>query len=478
MLLRMIYDDMLAQAAWLLGCQRTGQAIIFDPQRDIDRYLHAAQRSGLRLVAAAETHIHADFLSGARELAERAGVRVYLSDEGGPEWKYRWLDQRSGGGRYDARLLHDGDTFEVGGIEFRALHTPGHTPEHLCYLVTDRGGGATEPMGLVSGDFVFAGDVGRPDLLESAVGQRGASEPAARQLYQSIQRFVALPEYLQVWPGHGAGSACGKALGAVPQTTVGYEKRFNAAIRAATDERRFVEFILAGQPDPPLYFGRMKRQNRDGPPLLGALPQPDVLTAARMRGLDFSQVVVIDTRPWDLFRSGHLPGALHAPLDGMFMTAIGSYVRPEDPILLLAPPNLTDMLVRLLVRIGLDRVEGLIPPDALQSYAQSGGRLEATEEIAAPAAHERVAGREVFVLDVRTVEEHAHGHIHGATNIPYPRLPLHLQELPRDRPILVHCLGGGRSARAAAYLQRHGYRVANLAGGMNAWRAGGYPVQT
>ncbi|HCT46037.1 MAG TPA: MBL fold metallo-hydrolase, partial [Phycisphaerales bacterium] len=272
MLMRMIYDEKLAQAAYLIGCQQTGEAIIFDPERDVDRYIDLAATHGLQIIAAAETHIHADFVSGSRELAERIGAKVYVSDEGGEDWRYQWLDKKSGGGSYDHQLLKDGDSFRVGKIEFTALHTPGHTPEHMVYLVTDHGSGATEPIGMVSGDFVFVGDLGRPDLLETAAGQAGAMEPSARNLYNTLQRLEGIPDFVQVWPAHGAGSACGKALGAVPTSTIGYEKRFNPAILAGRDEQRFVDFILSGQPEPPLYFANMKRDNKIGPPVLGGLP--------------------------------------------------------------------------------------------------------------------------------------------------------------------------------------------------------------
>ena len=223
MFFRQVFDDTLAQYAYLIGCQRTGDAIVFDPQRDIDRYLDLAASEELRIVAVAETHIHADFLSGTREFAECFGTRLYLSDEGGPDWRYEWAH----GGSYDHVPLRDGARFAIGEIEFQALHTPGHTPEHMSFLVTDRGAGADEPMGLLSGDFVFVGDLGRPDLLETAARVSGAMTPAARRLYGSVRSFLDLPDYLQVWPAHGAGSSCGKALGAVPETTVGYERRFS-----------------------------------------------------------------------------------------------------------------------------------------------------------------------------------------------------------------------------------------------------------
>ena len=218
MFMRMIYDEKLAQAAYLLGCQRTGEAIVIDPERDVDRYVDLAAENGLRIVATAETHIHADFLSGSRELAEQVNAKVYVSDEGDADWKYQWLDG------YEHQLLRDGDTFSVGNIDFQVMHTPGHTPEHIAFVVTDRGGGATEPIAIATGDFVFVGDLGRPDLLETAAGQAGAMEPSARRLYKTVGRLADIPDFVQVWPAHGAGSACGKALGAVPMSTVGYEK--------------------------------------------------------------------------------------------------------------------------------------------------------------------------------------------------------------------------------------------------------------
>src|SRR5436190_7617447 len=240
MFFRMIYDDKLAQACYLIGCQRTGEAILIDPQRDIDRYQKVADAERLRITAVAETHIHADFLSGVREVAERTGAKIHVSDEGDADWKYRWLGKKSTGGSYPHQLLHHGDSFRVGNIVFTVLHTPGHTPEHICFMVTDTGGGANEPMGILTGDFVFVGDLGRPDLLETAAGIAGAKEASAHTLCESAAEFLKLPDYLQVWPAHGAGSACGKALGAVPQSTVGYEKRFNPSLRLAGSPGAFV----------------------------------------------------------------------------------------------------------------------------------------------------------------------------------------------------------------------------------------------
>lgn len=477
MLFRLIYDDVLAQAAYLIGCQKTGEAILIDPERDVDRYLRIAAAEKLRIVAVTETHIHADFLSGTRELAETAGAKVYLTDMGGPEWQYGWLDQKQGGGRYDAQLVRDGDVIRVGQIELQVVHTPGHTPEHIAFQVTDRGGGASEPMGMISGDFVFVGDVGRPDLLETAAGVSGAADDSARALFKSVRAFNLLPDYLQVWPGHGAGSACGKALGAVPQSTVGYEKRTNPALRASESERSFLGYVLEGQPEPPLYFARMKRLNRDGPPVLGRLPEPRQIRAEELRGIDGHAAAILDTRAWAAFRAGHLDGALWCPLNSNFAAVAGSYVREDEPIMLIVEPERVDAAVRALIRIGLDRITGFATPAALDQFRESGGTLAASNEIDVRALKTHVDRKDAFVLDVRRGAEHAAGSIAGAANIAHTRLLARLAEVPRDRPVIVHCQGGGRSAFATAMLQREGYDATNVAGGFGAWEKAGLPVE-
>lgn len=468
MFLRMVYDDKLAEAAYLIGCQRTGEAIVIDPERDVDRYEKLAAANGLRIVAVAETHIHADFVSGGRELAEK-GVRVYVSDEGDADWKYQWLDKKSDGGRYNYRLLKDGDTFTVGNIEFTAVHTPGHTPEHLCFMVTDRGGGADKPMGVATGDFVFVGDLGRPDLLESAAGFKGKADPSAHRLYGTVRKFMEWPDYLQLWPAHGAGSACGKALGAVPTTTVGYEKMFNSSIRAAQSEQGFVHFILDAQPEPPLYFARMKRDNKMGPKVLGGVPELKQLSVEDLRAIDGTKVVVIDTRPWAAFKAGHVPGALHLPLNSTFSTDGGSLIAENEPIVLIIEPARVDEAVRDLIRVGLDTFTGWFDVSRMDAYLAAGGKLDSTEEKTVGEAREMLDSVKPFVLDVRRQAEFREGHIAGATNIAHTRLLSRLGEVPKDRPILVNCRSGARSARACSLLERNGYRCTALAGGMLAW---------
>jgi hydroxyacylglutathione hydrolase len=459
MLVRQIADSKLAQFAYLVGCPRSGEAIIIDPERDVDRYFAEAAKHHLRIVAAVDTHIHADYLSGLREMAER-GILVYASKMGGADWQYEWLRQS----KLPHRLLEHGDEFSVGFIEFQAVHTPGHTPEHLSYLVRDAGGGATDFVALASGDFVFVGDVGRPDLLERAAGVAGVMVPSARAQYSSIQHeFRTLPEFLQVWPAHGAGSACGKSLGDVPVSTVGYELRTNRSIRAASDEQTFVDFILAGQPEPPLYFARMKRDNRRGPALLPSLPAPARVAAADIDGLQNRlDVAVLDTRSRQAYFTGHLAGSILAELDYQFCSIAGSYVAEGTPIYLLVDEARLDEAVRALVRVGLDRIVGYLTPAVLAEFARGGGRLRATETIDMAQLEARRVGGQAHVLDVRGGVEFEAGHIPGAIHVAHTRVPLSLDTLPRDRPLLVQCNSGARAAAVVSLLERHGFQAADV----------------
>ncbi|MFU8812757.1 MAG: MBL fold metallo-hydrolase [Balneolaceae bacterium] len=453
-------DEKLAQYAYLIGCQANGTAVIIDPMRDIDQYINHAASQNLTIVAAVDTHIHADYISGLREFAER-GIKVYASDEGDKDWKYEWLT----GSDYNYELLKDGDTFNIGNITVKAWHTPGHTPEHLSYLITD-GAAADEPMGIASGDFVFVGDVGRPDLLESAAGQENVMEPSARTLYKSVEQFKSMPEYLQVWPGHGAGSACGKALGAIPETTVGYELRYNQSIKSASSENNFVNFILDGQPEPPLYFARMKRDNKLGPAVIGGLPQPKRLTAEALKdAIGESATVILDTRDKDDFVAGHLPGSLLSPLNKQFNTVAGSYITEDDRIYLIVSEDRMEEAVRDLYRIGLDKVAGYATPDDLQLAAKQGVELQTLDARGFEAIEK--AGDDMAVLDVRKASEYAVSHVDGALNAAHTRLPENLSKLPGDKTLLVHCMTGGRSAVASALLKHKGYDVVYIDGNFN-----------
>ncbi len=472
MLFRRLYDDDLAQASYLIGCQATGEALVVDPSREVVRYLRAAEEERLRITHVTETHIHADFLSGSRELARRAGARLLLSAEGGPDWQYAFAAEAG------AAELHDGDTFTVGKVRVDVLHTPGHTPEHLAFLITDTAT-APEPMGIITGDSLFVGDVGRPDLLVKTGAQRDADEAqremaaSARVLYRTLERFRSLPEHLQVWPGHGAGSPCGKSLGAVPQSTIGYELRFNWAF-AVRDESEFVQRILDGQPEPPRYFARMKRLNRDGPPAPALASAPVALQAESLATMQRGGVTIVDTRPVRDFTAGHIPASLNVPLDRSFLVRAGS-VLPDDAIVALLVAGglpLAERPIRGLSLIGVDDVRGVFDESALDGQTNNGGL--ATTPLISPAEVSRDSSAQI--VDVRGAAEFSAGHIPGAVNIPLPELPDRVAELP-EGPIVLHCQGGTRSAIAASVVRAAGRDdVSDMEGGYSAWKRAGLPV--
>lgn len=469
MFFRQIYEEGLAQASYMLGCQANATALVVDPKRDIEVYLEQAARNGLRITAVAETHIHADYLSGARELARATGARLYLSDQGDENWKYKGLED------FEYQLLRDGDEIELGNIRVRVLATPGHTPEHLAFLITD-GATANVPVFLLTGDFVFVGDIGRPDLLEEAAGIKDTAEPGARQMFKSLKdKFLNLPDYVQIWPGHGAGSACGKALGAVPSTTVGYERRFAwwADYLRSDDEAGFVRALLLGQPEAPSYFARMKQLNRDGVPILGGLPQPARLTPAQFEQKRAEGAVLVDTRDKVAFASGHLEGAINIPASKNFATWAGWLLPYHQPLILLAEtPQLEDLVARL-IGIGLDNLVGYIP--GLEGYAQE---LQIVPQIAVAEAKTLWQRGQIIFLDVRAADEYSAAHIPGALNIHAGRVMSNLKRIPKDQPVVVHCLAGDRSTMAISALLKAGYtNLVNLSGGIGAWRQEGFVVE-
>lgn len=454
MYFKQFFDEKLAQYAYLIGCQAEGTAVIIDPMRDIDQYIDAAAKEKLTIIAAADTHIHADYISGLREFAER-GVKIYASDEGDKEWKYEWLLNSE----YDYELLKDGDEFEIGNILIKAWHTPGHTPEHLSYLITDRAA-AEEPLGIVTGDFIFVGDVGRPDLLETAAGQENVMEDSARTLFKSVEKFKEVDSHLQIWPGHGAGSACGKALGAVPVSTAGYELKYNNSIKAATAEQSFVDFILDGQPEPPFYFARMKRDNKMGPRVLPHIPEPVHLSQDEIRRvMEDEKTVVLDTRDASAFAGGHLPGSLLAPLNKSFNTIAGSYIMEDERIVLVVEESRVKEAVLDLYRIGLDHVTGYLTPADIEEYVSGGGHLKTLTVESFDEIYDYIHNDAYQILDVRKDSEYQAGNVEGAHNIAHTRMHARRGELPEDKALVVHCQAGGRASVAAAYLKRKGHDV-------------------
>ena len=457
MLVERMYDEDLAQAAWLIGCQATGEALIIDPERDVCRYIDVARHNGLTITAIAETHIHADFLSGTAELASATNAMCYLSSYGGDDWSYTWPAQSN----IAVTFVHDGDTFNIGNVTVTVVHTPGHTPEHICFLIHDAN--TKEAIGYATGDFVFVGDLGRPDLLETAAGIEGVMQASAAQLHETCLRFMDMDDYVQIWPAHGAGSACGKALGAVPQSTVGYEKRTSPPLQLVGDATEFVDFMLEGQPEPPLYFKRMKRMNRDGVPLLGALPTPKKLETPEELVAMTAGKTVIDTRPWSKVRAGHLPNTIWSRANADFHRYAGSFVCDTEEIVFIVSANELDRALRNAIRIGLDKIVAWAEPEILEQVDV----LESMPEIT---AKELEQIKDASILDVRRLQEYERGAMHGSINIAHTRLLDHLAELNNEIPWVVHCLGGSRSAATCMALRRNGFKVTNLAGGYMGWK--------
>ena len=446
MILKRLYNDNLAHASYLIGCPECGEAIVIDPNRDIELYVEAAAKEKLKISAVTETHIHADYLSGSRELAQRTGAKLYLSGEGPKDWQYAFEGDR----------IKEGDSITIGRIRFDVLHTPGHTPEHISFLITDEAA-SPEPQALFSGDFLFVGDVGRPDLLEVAAGEENSAIPAAEDLFRSLQRIKGLPEHILVWPAHGAGSACGKSLGGVPVSSIGYEKQTNWALRHE-NEAAFVDEVLTGQPEPPKYFAEMKRENRDGPAILGGQRNPPRQTHA-------SGALIIDVRDSDSYIAAHLPNVLHVPLGGSFIKWSGSLVPYRTDLLLIAETEERAQLATWqLGLIGLDQVIGWCGPDVLDSKAA--------------ASHEQIFARDIpsrpeaQIVDVRGKDEWEEGHIPGSVNIPLSQLDSRASELPKDKPLLVHCGGGTRSSIALSILENKGFsQLVNVEDGYAGYEA-------
>ncbi|MEM1503615.1 MBL fold metallo-hydrolase [Domibacillus sp. 8LH] len=444
------FDERLAQYTYLVGCQKTGEAIVIDPARHVAPFIEKAEKEGLNITAIAETHIHADFLSGSIELAEKTGAKMYLSDEGNEDWKYQFID------RYDVELVKDGSIIHIGKVKMEVWHTPGHTPESISLLLKDEGGGSSVPMGMFTGDFVFVGDIGRPDLLEKAANMQGTAQSGAKDMFQSIQRFKELPDYVLVWPAHGAGSACGKSLGAVPLSTVGYEKVNNWALKI-DNEDSFIKELLSDQPEAPKYFSMMKKMNKEGP---ASLPTETPKVMGDVGQLDVRNISFLDARPAKEFAEHHLKGAYNIPLNKSFTNWAG-WLLPydRDIVAVISEEQQEDMLTAL-QSIGLDQVKSVIRPKT----AEQGG-----ETIAQITAEEFSQIQEGQLIDVRNHSEWKEGHHPEAEHIMLGDLPDEISRIKNEQPVIVQCQAGSRSAIAASVLKARGVeRVINLQGGYKA----------
>lgn len=459
-----IYEEGLAQASYFVGCQATKEAIVIDPKRDIDTYLQLAERKKYRITHVTETHIHADFLSGSRELAKASGAEILLSDVGGKDWQYQ----------FPHKSLRHGDIFMIGNIRFEVIHTPGHTPEHISFLLTDTPA-SNKPSMIFTGDFVFVGDVGRPDLLEEAAGIAGTKIIGAKQMFTSVKRFKKLADYIQIWPGHGSGSACGKSLGAIPGSTIGYEKIYNWAM-LINDEQEFIDTLLDGQPEAPKYFAMMKKLNKTERPLMENLPQPPTIGIDQLEKALLNNYPVIDTRDKMLFAYGHIPGTINIQNNNDFSNWAGWLLNYKDPFIMIAERSQMEEVTRKLIRIGLDNIAGYFCN--IDGWIENHS-MQPLKHIEACDLKKHIQTGQVDIIDVRGINEFKEGHIKHARNIHLGSLKERINELDKNREIVMHCAGGDRSSTACSILQKAGFeKVTNLSGGFNAWAESGLEYET
>ncbi|HEX6387252.1 MAG TPA: rhodanese-like domain-containing protein [Anaerolineae bacterium] len=461
MIFETIKSEGLAHFSYVLGDESAGVCAVIDPRRDVDVYLDLADYYSVQIVYIMETHVHADFVSGSLELAARTGAPICVGAQG----KYG----------FEHQPLADGETVEVGRFKLEVLQTPGHTPEHVCFLFSG-GAGASAPWGLFSGDTLFAGEVGRPDLLGE-----GTEEPLARKLFHSLrQKVLPLGDELILYPAHGEGSPCGASIGERPTSTIGYERQHNETL-ALEDEDAFVEKILAALSPAPAYYSRMKKINAAGPAVLGAWPHLKPLTAG-----EFSQAtaqadtLVVDTREIVAFGGGHIEDAINVALRSFFPIWVGRMLSPEQRLLLvLADDSQADEALRHLLRVGYENVGGYLR-QGMRGWTEAGRPFVPLSQMSVHELKRRIEqnNSELQVLDVRSDEEWQQGHVPGAQHIYVPDLPRNLDKLDRRKPIVTYCGSGYRSSIAASLLQRHGFsQVFNLPGSMDAWQAADYPLE-
>lgn len=452
----------LAHYSYLLACG--GQAVVVDPKRDIDTYVDYAAANNLKITCILETHIHADYASGALELARATGAEMWLSKhDTGEDFEYAFPHREFG----------DGDELRVGNIQIKALYTPGHTPEHLSFVVHDLARGP-HPMAMLSGDFLFVGSLGRPDLLGEQAKRR-----LAEQLYDSVkQRIAALPDGVEVHPAHGAGSMCGSGMSERPQSTLGYERLANAFF-AHSDREKFIEHILSTVPPFPDYYRRMKRVNSAGPKLLGGIPGGEMLSPQGFRDvMKKEDAVVIDLRRPESFGGAHIPGALSIGAGPVF-AMWAAWVVPYDRPLLLVGDDGTDYdsARRALIRVGLDDTRGTLA-GGMRTWIEAGFDEAHLPQISVTELRDRMSNG-AFLLDVRTDAEWNSGRVIGAQHIMAGDLAARVGELPKDKPILVMCASGYRSSIASSVLRRAGFaNVTNVAGGMSAWKQQKLPTDS
>lgn len=461
MYFRQFYLGCLAQASYMIGSD--GEAAVVDPRRDVDVYLEEARAQGLTIRHVIETHLHADFVSGHRELAQRTGAQIYFGARAGAKFAHV--------------PVHDGDTVAMGRVTLRFLETPGHTPESISILVYDREGGTGQtPEAVLTGDTLFIGDVGRPDLL----GAKISPDELAGQLYDSLHgKLLTLPDSVRVYPAHGAGSLCGRNISSETSSTIGEQRRFNYALRPMT-RGEFVALVTTDLPEAPAYFARDVKLNREGPGALEELPAPTPLAPEGVEALRETGSVVVDTRPSAEYGAGHVPGAMHIGQSGQLASWAGALLSPKGTLVLVAEDEerVAESRTRL-ARVGLENVAGYLA-GGIRAWDESGRPLARTDQIDVNELHARLfEERALQLIDVRRPAEWQAGHIRRAVHMPLHRLPELAGSLDRERPVAVICASGYRSSIATSMLERMGFRnPTNVVGGMNAWMGAQYETES
>ncbi|MGH4008322.1 MAG: MBL fold metallo-hydrolase [Pseudonocardiaceae bacterium] len=463
MFFQQFYLPSLGHASYLVGDEMTGRALVLDPRRDVDSYFTVARGKGLRIAYAVDTHGHNDYLSGLSELTARGKVEV--------------LGSAYGELGYEHRAVRDGEVIEIGDVGVEVLHTPGHTPEHISLLIYDRSAGADHPALFLSGGAILVGDLARPDLL----GDEEVTRQAAIQFCHTIQtKLLTLPDHVEIFPTHVAGSLCGGNIGSRLSTTIGYERRTNAVLAAVASKEEFVQecIRLDNLPAVPPYWKRMRGQNLAGPASLGVVGEPPALRPEEFAQAMEQGALVLDTRSPEAFGGAHLPGSLNAGLGNSFATWAGTIVPPDTPILLTVddPTDVWEATWQLL-RIGYDVPTGWLA-GSLYTWRTQGRPLATLPQIMVPELKGRLEAGEINLLDVRQPHEWAAGHITKATFITGAELPSRINEVPEDKPLAVICGSGYRSSASASLLAAHDLvPVLNVLGGMSAWYALDYPTE-
>ncbi len=451
MYFKQFYLGCLAHASYLIGSQ--GEAVVVDPQRDVDQYIEEAAAHGLKIVYVLETHLHADFVSGHGELADRTGAQIVFGEKANATFPHL--------------AVKDGDELHIGSVSLRILETPGHTPEGICILVQD----ATEPnvpMKLLTGDTLFIGDVGRPDLA----GSKGYSaEEMAGMLYDSLHnKIMPLADSVEVYPAHGAGSMCGRNISKDTSSTIGAQKQFNYALKPMPREE-FVAMMTYELPEAPAYFSKDAELNRTGAPALAGASRPPALTAEEVKERAAQNHVIVDVRSSAAFGNGHVPGALNIGLSGQFASWAGSLLDMTTPIIIVAEEvEGVDEAVMRLARVGIETVAGYLQ-GGMYAWDQAGFPVATVSQMPVDELSQQLTeGCNLQVVDVRRPAEFKAGHIADACHAELTHLQEHAASFDKSRPVAVICQSGYRSSAACSLLARHGFsQIFNIVGGMNAW---------